>query len=170
MRGPDGIRGAAEREPCSMRLLVAPRVAVQNKSGHNALTAACRFGQFDAVEMLLNVGADANLETTRGSYVLTATHHDVSGVGDVTPTFQRTDVAVSCGARRSPLLEACMFKHMKIIRLLLKRNAVIAKKNRYGLSVLDMARRLDLGEVRDYVERKNKIYEAQRAMFIAIST
>lgn len=139
----------------------------QNKSGHNALTAACRFGQYDAVEMLLNVGADANLETSRGSYV---TRHVLLRT---VPVLRVVTAAPCCcrvgGARRSPLLEACMFKHMRIIRLLLKRNAVIAKKNRYGLSVLDMARRLDLGEVREYVERKNKVHEAQKAMFIAIS-
>jgi len=67
------------------------------------------------------------------------------------------------------LLEACLFKHMAIIKFLLKRNAVINKKNKFRLSVLDMSRRLDLGEVREYIEYKHKIHEAQRKMFIAIS-
>ena len=51
-------------------ILTAVPCLFQNRSGHTALTAACRFGQLDAVEMLLNNGADVNLETSRGSYVV----------------------------------------------------------------------------------------------------
>ena len=189
------VRGTVRRScvilglACFVFLCCVVLCAHQNRSGHTALTAASRFGQYDAVEMLLNRGADVNKETTRGSYVLFSLSHAVLlclGTPGRHRHKERTRESLCvhirsfahatltclchCVAHRTALLEACLFGHMKVIKLLLKRNAVINRKNRYGLTVLDMTRRLDLGEVADYMLRKHELQEAQKAMFIAINT
>ncbi|OQS07308.1 hypothetical protein THRCLA_20181 [Thraustotheca clavata] len=71
---------------------------------------------------------------------------------------------------RTPLGEACMGNHANLIALLLEYRAIVSYTNRLGLSTLSIAQQMGENEILCLLEKRQKLENDQKKLFIAIGT
>ena len=112
---------------------------------------------FEAIEMLVNAGAD-----------ITAVNREGVGALDVAIKHKRLDVIKLCEAhgvdlfnsrRKSgitPLILAASFSDMEIVRYLLERGADIRGTDNYGMTAADYAKRMGQKKMLAFLEAETK--------------
>ncbi|KAK1499028.1 hypothetical protein CCUS01_02649 [Colletotrichum cuscutae] len=116
------------------------------------LSQASTRGQPEMVKLLLDYGADVNASTTEGTALLLAAtggHDNIArlllGAGAQVDLCSLDD--------RSPLAEASMRGHTKVVRLLLDNHAVVDKQTRFGSALLAATHRRHTSVVRLLLEK-----------------